>query len=300
MFAPMHALIPPLPADALFALLAPAGPPRPSAMDAVPGLLHELGVNARIYSSCRGPAQLHHLAASDAQRLADLHHALDDPDVHALLALRGGYGCIRLLAQLDRERVARAGKPLIGYSDLTSLHAVWAQLGIPAWHAPMPASDWVVTGGRADAEYLLAQLRRGLWPGDVQQVPQPHRLNQPGRAQGRLLGGNLSVLASCLGTPAMPDLAGCVLFLEDIGEDPYRIDRYLAQLKLAGALADVAGFVLGSFTDAENCDAVLADHLQPLARPLLAGWPAGHGQPNRALALGLPVTLDVAERQLRW
>jgi hypothetical protein len=83
MFAPMHALIPPLPADALFALLAPAGPPRPSAMDAVPGLLHELGVNARIYSSCRGPAQLHHLAASDAQRLADLHHALDDPDVHA-------------------------------------------------------------------------------------------------------------------------------------------------------------------------------------------------------------------------
>jgi muramoyltetrapeptide carboxypeptidase len=296
----MPPLIAPLPADALFALLAPAGPPRPSAMDAVPALLHELGVNARIYPSCRGPAHLDHLAASDAQRLADLHHALDDPDIHALLALRGGYGCIRLLAGLDRERVARARKPLIGYSDLTSLHAVWAQTGVPAWHAPMPASDWVQPGGRDDANFLLAQLRRGLWPGDTQQAPAPQRLNRAGRVSGRLLGGNLTVLASCLGTPALPDLDGALLFLEDIGEEPYRVDRTLAQLKLAGVLQRVAGFVLGSFTEATNCEAVLADHLLPLGRPLLAGWPAGHGQPNRALPLGLPVTLDVSERELRW
>lgn len=296
----MTPLIAPLPADALFALLAPAGPPRPSAMDAVPALLHELGLNARIYSSCRGPSHLDHLAASDAQRLADLHHALDDPAVHALLALRGGYGCIRLLGELDRGRVARARKPLIGYSDLTSLHALWAQEGVPAWHAPMPASDWVLPGGRPDADFLVGQLRRGLWPGDTQQAPAPQRLNRAGRVSGRLLGGNLTVLASCLGTPALPDLDGALLFLEDVGEEPYRIDRTLAQLKLAGVLQRVAGFVLGSFTEAADCEAVLADHLLPLGRPLLAGWPAGHGQPNRALPLGLPVRLDVGERQLRW
>lgn len=296
----MHALIDPLPPGSVLAIVAPAGPPKPGTLPAVAPLVHQLGFRAQVYPGCHGPAHLGHLAAADETRLADLHAALAAPEVDALLCLRGGYGCIRLLDRLDQRLVARARKPLIGYSDITSLHAIWAQAGVPAWHAPMPASDWVQEGGGADAQRLAHALMRGVWRGDTQEAPHPHPLNQGRTAHGRLLGGNLSVLVSCLGTPAMPDLASAILFLEDIGEDPYRVDRYLAQLKLAGALAAVAGFLLGSFTEADSADAVLADHLAPLGKPILAAWPAGHGQPNHALPLGLPVEMNVPARRLLW
>lgn len=294
------ALMPPLRDGATLGVIAPAGPPKPGVLERVPGLLQALGFRAKVFPGCAGPAHLGHLAASDAQRLADLHAALADPEVDALLALRGGYGCIRLLEGLDTDRVARAGKVLIGYSDLTTLHGVWANAGLPCWHAPMPASDWVQDGGLGDAEHLAQHLHRGLWTGDMQQAPAAHPLNQGGTATGRLLGGNLSVLVSSLGTVAMPDLRGALLFLEDVSEDPYRVDRYLTQLRLAGVLDAVVGFVLGSFTEAESADAVVQDRLSPLGKPLLAGWPAGHGQPNHALPLGLVVTLDVPARTLTW
>lgn len=296
----MSVLLAPLPAGSRLAVIAPAGPPKPGQLAQVLPLIEQLGFQARLFPGCAGPSHLQHLAASDAQRLADLHAALADPDIDALLCLRGGYGCIRLLPELDRELVAKARKPLIGYSDITSLHAVWAQLGLPAWHAPMPTSDWLQPGGLDDARRLAQALQRGVHTGDVQTAAAPHPLSKGDRTRGRLLGGNLSVLVSCLGTPAMPALAGAILFLEDIAEDPYRIDRYLAQLRYAGAFEGLAGLLLGSFTEADSADAVLADHLHPLAVPLLAGWPAGHGRPNHALPLGLTVTLDVAARQLRW
>lgn len=297
-------LIAPLPAGSCLGVIAPAGPPRPGQLEHIAPLIEGLGFRAKIFTGCAGPAAHGYLAASDAHRLADLHAALADPEVDALLALRGGYGCLRLLPGLDRERVARAAKPLIGYSDITSLHAVWTQLGLPAWHAPMPASDWLAPGGLADARRLATALQRGLHTGDAQQAGPLHPLSRGGRtggsASGRLLGGNLAVLLSCLGTPAMPDLRGAILFIEDIAEQPYRVDRYLAQLRYAGVLDQLAGLLLGSFTETESCDAVLADHLHPLGCPLLAGWPAGHGQPHHALPLGLVVEMDVAARRLRW
>lgn len=293
-------LIAPLPAGSCLGVIAPAGPPRAGLLDQVAPAIERLGFRAKLFPGCAGPAHLGHLAASDAQRLADLHAALADPEVDAVLALRGGYGCIRLLPALDRGLIAGAAKPLIGYSDISSLHAVWTQLGLPAWHAPMPASDWLQPGGWADAERLAAELQRGLWPGDRQRAPGHHALNRPGIARGRLLGGNLAVLASCLGTPAMPALAGNIVFIEDVAEDPYRIDRYLAQLRAAGQLDGVAGLLLGSFTEADSGDAVLADHLHRIGCPLLAGWPAGHGQPNHPLPLGQEVELDAGLGELRW
>lgn len=293
-------LIAPLAPGSCLGVIAPAGPPRPGLLEQVEPAIARLGFRAKIFPGCAGPAQLGFLAASDAQRLADLHAALADPEVDALLALRGGYGCLRLLPGLDPTLVGAAAKPLIGYSDITSLHAVWTQLGLPAWHAPMPASDWLQDGGWADAERLAAALQHGVQAGDCLQAPASHALNRPGIASGRLLGGNLAVLASCLGTPAMPDLAGSILFLEDVGEEPYRVDRYLAQLRHAGQLDRVAGLLLGSFTEADNCEAVLADHLHRIGCPLLAGWPSGHGQPNHPLPLGLRVELDAGAGRLRW
>lgn len=297
---PLIPLISPLPAGSTLALIAPAGPPKPGTLEQALPLVHELGFRAKVFPGCQGPAQHGYLAADDNRRLADLHAALADPEVDALLALRGGYGCIRLLPGLDRGLVRRAAKPLIGYSDLTTLHAVWALEGLPAWHAPMPSSDWIKPGGWDDAERLGRALQRGLHGGDRLQAPAAHALSREGVAEGRLLGGNLSVLASCLGTSAQPDLRGAIVFLEEIGEEPYRVDRYLAQLRAAGHLEAAAGFVLGSFTEADNCDAVLAEHLHRCGRPVLAGWPSGHGQPNHPLPLGHRVRLDVAARELRW
>ena len=164
----------------------------------------------------------------------------------------------------------------------------------------MPASDWVQAGGLADAQLLASRLHRGVWAGDEQQAPASHPLSQGQQAQGPLLGGNLAVLVSSLGTAAMPGLRGAILFLEDVAEDPYKVDRFLTQLRIAGVLDAVAGFVLGSFSEAENADAVIADRLLPLGKPLLAGWPAGHGQPHHALPLGLRVRLDVPSRRLIW
>jgi muramoyltetrapeptide carboxypeptidase len=291
----------PLPPGACLGVIAPAGPPKSGVLAQVAGMVERLGFRAKVYPGCAGPTELNHLAASDAQRLADLHAALADPEVDALLCLRGGYGCIRLTDQIDAALVRRAAKPLIGYSDITTLHGFWLNAGAPAWHAPMPASDWVQDGGWPDAEALAAHLQRGVHSGDVQQASGPqHALDAGHRAQGRLIGGNLSVLVSGLGTAAEPDWRGALLFLEDISEDPYRVDRFLAQLRLAGVLSAVDGFVLGGFSGADSSDAVLASYLHRLSKPVLAGWPAGHIVPNVALPLGLVVEMDVAQRCLRW
>lgn len=295
-------LMQPLPAGACLGVVAPAGPPKPGVLEQVAPLIERLGFRAKLFPGCAGPAELSHLAATDAQRLADLHAAFADPEVDALLCLRGGYGCIRLLDGLDLALLQRHPKPLIGYSDITSLHGALDRLGLPAWHAPMPASDWIKPGGMDDARRLAAQLQRGLRAGErlaPEGLP-AHPLSQGERARGRLIGGNLAVLASSLGTDWMPDARGAILFLEDIAEEPYRVDRYLAQLRLAGVLDAAAGFLIGSFSDAaEPPDAVLADYLPRLGKPILAGWPSGHCCPNFALPLGVPLMLDVLGRCLR-
>jgi len=294
-------LIPALPPGACLGIVAPAGPPKPGVLEQVAPMVQRLGFVPKLFAGCGGPTHLGHLAAHDDRRSLDLHTALADPAVHALLCLRGGYGCIRIADRVDLDLVRRAAKPLIGYSDITTLHGLWARAGVPAWHAPMPASDWVKDGGWPDAEHLAAALQRGVWPSDMQQAEGPaHPLDQGGVVEGPLLGGNLSVIVSGLHTPADPDWRGAVLFLEDVSEDPYRVDRYLTQLRLAGVLDAVAGFVLGGFSEADSADAVLADALRSLDKPVLAGWPAGHIQPNRALPLGLRVRLDVPARRLTW
>ncbi|MCH7342616.1 LD-carboxypeptidase [Pelomonas sp. CA6] len=295
--------LPPLPERPCLGLIAPAGPPAPERLARLPAVLDTLGLDARLLPGCQGPAHLDHLAADDARRLADLHEAFADPTLDAVLALRGGYGCARLLPGVDRGLMARGRKPLIGYSDLTALHALRDGLGLAGWHAPMPVSDWLRDeAGLDDARHLLRRLRQGLRAGETlapRQDPGAQALSRPGVARGRLVGGNLAVLVSLLGTPYMPDLRGTLLFLEDVAEEPYKVDRLLTQLRLAGALDGVAGFLIGSFSDAASPDAVLADRLHPLGRPLLAGWPSGHCCPHEPLPLGLALEMDVAGRCLR-
>lgn len=292
-------LIPALPPGATLGIVAPAGPPKPGALEQVPALLAGHGFKAKIFPGCAGPNHLGFLAASDAQRLADLHAAFTDPEVDAVLCLRGGYGCARLLDQLDVELMRRHPKLLIGYSDITSLHGLRDTLGLRGLHAPMPASDLLHADAGADALALFGLLQRGLRSGDtIAPAVAAHPLSQGQSASGRLIGGNLAVFTALLGTPWAPRAEGAILFFEDIAEEPYRVDRLLAQLRLAGVLDAAAGFLVGSFSDAESPDAVLADYLRPLAKPVLAGWPSGHGRPNQTLPIGLRVRMDVQQRRL--
>lgn len=245
-----------------------------------------------------GPAddQLPFLAASDQRRAAAVNQALNDPAVEAIFFARGGYGCSRLLDVLDQDALQRRRLPMVGFSDITALHA-WATCsGVPSIHGPM-----------------LSQLPRlpepqleQLWAlVEGQAVPPVRRLEAlaGGRARGPLFGGNLTLLAHLCGTRWLPDLSGRILLLEEVGEVPYRVDRSLTQLQLAGVLPRLAGVVVGDLLGCEpdlepqqlpgaGARAVLLDRLGSLGVPVVLGAPVGHGDRNLALPLGAQVTLD--------
>lgn len=284
------------------AVIAPAGPCKEAERVAqIEAMFARHGLRARLYPSCSATHPQHdYLSGSDEQRLADLHAALSDEHIAAIFGLRGGYGCARFIDRIDAELVRAHPKSLIGYSDLTTLHALWSRQGVPSFHAPMPASDWLEEGAQADTEALFGVLMQPLLAGTVlAPALAADTWHQAGVAEGSLVGGNLAIVASLIGTPYAVPVQDNLLLLEDIGEAPYRIDRLLTQLRLAGALDAATGFVLGSFSGDEDPMAVVQDHLLRTAKPVLAGWPAGHGQPNRALPLGVRMQLDAAAGTLQ-
>jgi muramoyltetrapeptide carboxypeptidase LdcA involved in peptidoglycan recycling len=165
----------------------------------------------------------------------DLHAALADDEVAAIHALRGGYGAMRLLPGIDTALLRAKPKLLMGYSDITALHALWAAEGLPSLHAPMPASDLIRPGREDDEATLVALLEGGLPAGSVLAPElEPGEPVHPGVAEGVLIGGNLSLVAALCGTPWAWNPHGAILFLEDVSESLYRVDRYLTQLQLAG------------------------------------------------------------------
>ena len=288
-----------LPPGALIGVIAPAGPARPEALAEVESLYGRFGYRVRLYPGCH--QNIGYLAGDDATRLADLHDALADDEVVALHCLRGGYGTMRLLDGIDTALLRAKPKLLIGYSDITALHALWALHGLPSLHAPMPASDLIKPGREDDVQALFALLRQGLAAGDIlapvlDPAARAGGLHAGGRARGLMIGGNLSLVAALLGTPWAWQARGAILFLEDVSEELYRVDRLLTHLRLAGVLDAVAGFVIGSFTEAESPAALLHQMLMPRCqrqgKPLLAGWPSGHGTPNRPLPMGVRMALD--------
>ena len=275
----------------LVGVVAPAGPAKPEALAQVDALYARHGLRVRLFPACH--ASSGYLAGPDALRLADLHAALADDEVAAIHCLRGGYGAMRILDGVDTALVRSKPKLLIGYSDITALHALWAQEGLASLHAPMPASDLVKPGREADEAALFDVLLNGLRAGTVlQPALEPATPRTAGRAEGLLVGGNLSLVAALMGTPWAWNPHGAILFLEDVSEEPYRVDRYLTQLRLGGVLGAVAGVLLGSFTDEDYPLALLKDTLEGLGKPVLGGWPTGHGTPNRPLPMGLHARLD--------
>jgi muramoyltetrapeptide carboxypeptidase len=280
-------------------VVAPAGVIAAERLAAGTRVLEDFGL--RVVTGEAVLARRGFLAGPDAARLADVQRMLDDDGVRAVLCARGGYGSQRIVPSLDLTSLRRAPKPVVGFSDVTALLAAVVDAGVVAFHGPMVAADLARGLGPSSREHFFRLLTD---PDYRWRVPVPATV-RPGRARGRLVGGCLSVLASLLGTRWAPRFDGAILFLEDVHEPPYRLDRLLLQLRQAGALAGVAGVVFGTMAGCRPHDDVCAldvvrDALGDAAFPVGFGLPAGHDPAphdveNLALPLGAVVELDTVE-----
>ena len=247
-----------------------------------------------------------HLAGSDADRAGDLNAMFADKAVKAIVCTRGGSGAARLVPLLDYAAIRRNPKVLLGYSDITALHcAIQAQTGLVTFHGPIGSGSWnrfnVDQFQRVLLDRELVEYRNRPEQGD-ELVPRQNRTIaiRGGKARGQLVGGNLTVLTALAGSPYLPDFTGKILFLEDVGEAPYRIDRMFSTLKLMGALDRIAGLVFGECTDCKPGDGygsltleqILDDHVRPLGIPAYRGAMIGHIREQFIVPVGGEVELD--------
>jgi muramoyltetrapeptide carboxypeptidase len=259
-------------------------------------------------------ARYGHMAGTAQQRADDLHAMFRDPEVAGILAMTGGSGANRVLPLLDYDLIAEHPKFLGGFSDVTALiTAVHVRTGLVTFHSPLGRSEWnafSVEHFRAVAMDTQDHTLRNVQVTGDDQVPQDGRITtlNGGTAQGPLIGGNLAVLTSLAGTPFWPSFDGAILFLEDVNEYVYRIDRMLSTLMLSGALERVAGVVLGSFTDCKpsegtfgslTLDEVFDDYFGGLGVPVYRGAQFGHVRRKFTLPLGVQAEIDADAGTLR-
>jgi muramoyltetrapeptide carboxypeptidase len=235
------------------------------------------------------------LAGSDTARLADLQEAFDDPRIDAVWALRGGYGTLRIFYRLDLSRQLRAPIPFIGFSDNTTLHALHAALGVISFHGPHPGADFPPETETAFRRVLFEAEPAGALP--MRSADPIPRGLVPGRVEAPLVGGNLAIVAALCGTPQAMRTKGRILFLEDVGEAAYRVDRMLLQLERSGGLDGVAGLAFGRFTEAPDEDEhpvadALAELAERLSVPAVMDLPFGHVEHNWTLPVGARALLD--------
>ncbi|HYT67567.1 MAG TPA: LD-carboxypeptidase [Vicinamibacterales bacterium] len=253
-----------------------------------------------------------YLAGEDKARAEDINKAFADKSVAAVHAIRGGWGSARVLPSLDFDTIRQNPKVLIGYSDITALLlSIQGRTGLITFHGPIGLGRWdpwsldyykrVLLNG----EQVTYTNKQGISTerNSLTQVEFRTQTITPGKARGRLLGGNLTVLTTILGSPYLPDWDGAILFCEDVREDLYRVDRMLTQLKLAGILGKIKGFVFGGCSEcgpgdgnygALTLEEIFNDHIKPLAIPAWQGAMIGHAQPQWTLPVGAQVEIDAA------
>jgi muramoyltetrapeptide carboxypeptidase len=255
-----------------------------------------------------------YLAGKDEDRAADVSRFFADPSVKAVLAIEGGWGCARVLPHLDWESIRRNPKVVAGFSDLTGLHCgLHARTGLVTFHAPVLLSSW--------PPFSVDHFRRVVFEGEAVTMANPpgsqDRLVQrenrtrtitPGQARGRLVGGNLTVLTALVGSPYVPSFDGAILFLEDVREEIYRVDRMLTQLALSGLLGRIRGFVFGSCRGCGpgadrygslTLEEVLDEHVKPLGIPAYEGAMIGHQERQFTLPVGVEVEVDASAGVIR-
>jgi muramoyltetrapeptide carboxypeptidase len=285
----------------------------PVQMDLAIRTVEHFGLRARLGANVRKRSG--YLGGSIDERVADVHAAFRDPEVKGIFCIRGGYGSPQLLDRLDYALIRRNPKVFAGYSDITALHlAILRHAGLVTFHSPVVLSRFTdfsqrhfreaVFGGPASRTIVNPPEDNPLRP------LHPTRAIRPGKVRGPLVGGNLTLLSALMGTPYEPDTRGRIFFLEDVGEEPYRIDRMLTQLRLAGKFDQCAGVVVGECVDCNprefqpgfqstfSLNEVLEDILGTLKVPVLTGLLIGHTNDQATLPMGVPAELDTANASL--
>ncbi len=248
-----------------------------------------------------------HLAGTDEERAEDLNAMFKDPEVNAIIALRGGSGAARILDKIDYEAIAKNPKIFIGYSDITALHlAIYSKTGLVTFHGPMATSKWNSFSYGIFKDILFNQkaltFQNPSNTGDnLTQTNNRIRTIAPGTARGELVGGNLSVLTGIVGSKYLPDWENKILYLEEVGEQIYAIDRMMSQLQLAGILNKISGFVFGKCSDCEpggsgygslTLEEVIDHYIKPLEIPAFTGAMFGHVDDNTTIPNGLKVEIN--------
>lgn len=244
-----------------------------------------------------------YLSGTDEIRARDVNAMFVDDEVDAIVCLRGGYGAMRILDQIDYEMIKKHPKIFMGFSDITALHiALLEKCGLATFHGPMAAANWA---GKPLDEFSRDSMYRALMRsepvGELLNPPEyPRQTVNPGQCEGRLVGGNLMLITSSLGTPWELDTKGRILFIEEIGERTYCVDRMLTQLRLAGKFHDCAGVVFGDFADCPieypefglSLDEIIGDVVAPCGKPVFAGLRCGHCSPKLTLPFGVKCRMD--------
>lgn len=256
-----------------------------------------------------------YLAGKDPDRAADINQFFADPQVKAILPIRGGWGSTRMLPYLDYEQIRQNPKIIVGFSDITALIlGIHAQTNLVTFHGPNGLTGWRTTQTEYFRRILFSAesvMFQNVKDGDDDNRLMPVKYRKktitPGQARGKLIGGNLSVLSAMVGSPYVPNLKGTILFLEDVGENIYRIDRMMTHLKIAGLFDQLAGFIFGQCTrclpDADygslTLEEVVWDHIQPLGIPAWYGATIGHIEQILTLPIGLDVEIDATAGTIR-
>ncbi len=295
---------PALQPGATIGIIAPAGPSKDRdalqrGIDSLKSMGFSVRFDERIFESSR------YLAGEDMSRAAELLRYFEDPDINAVIPLRGGYGCSRLIPMLELKRLRHCCKLFMGFSDITTLHLFFRRrLGWVTVHGPMAISSCLGNISPDQQRHLFSLFTDSSYRPSLSFTQL--EAWTAGSAEGKLVGGCLSVVVASLGTPYEIRTEGKILFLEDVEEPAYRIDRMLTQLRLAGKLDCVSGILLGSFIDCKPPESdfpaaeTLREVLAPIGVPVLANFPAGHGTENWAIPLGVRVRLDADERRIEF
>ncbi len=278
-------------------IVAPAGFMALDKMQTCIATLEDWGYNVQLGATTQSNSE-NYFSGTDKERLADFQQMLNDPSVNAILCARGGYGVSRIIDQLDFHAFKDAPKWVIGYSDITVFHShVYTNYKIASLHSSMAAA---FNDGEFNNQYIQS-LKNAIEGERAVYESAPQEFNIPGEAKGELVGGNLALLAHLISTPSDIKTKGRILFLEDIGEYLYNIDRMLLHLKRSGKLDKLAGLIIGGFTDCKDTERpfgkhvyeLIHEHIKEYEYPVCFGFPVSHEKENYALKVGVKYRLIV-------
>lgn len=287
-------------------IIAPSSPTSNENVKAAEDKLIEMGFKVKLGKS---PYERYgYLSGTDSTRANDINEMFKDEEIKAIICVRGGYGTPRILDLLDYDVIKNNPKIFVGYSDITALHIAFTQkCNLVTYHGPMLSSDMIKDFSEFSKDKLFKTL---MDPEPLGKISNPQGEEivtiNGGIAEGTIIGGNLSLIVATIGTPYEIDVKGKLLFIEEIGEEPYKIDRMLNQLRLSGKLEDASGIILGDFNNCESgkheenltLSQVIDDHIKPLKKPTIYNLQAGHCNPMVTLPLGVMARLDADKGEL--